>query len=115
MANHLPYFRAYLNDVIFNLDQAISCADDGLDGVDIKISAEALNRLLTDCHWLIGDVVRHGRFTSTDQKHFFSAEDWDEKPWLVCYQCGKEVQWLAWDSRCKDCTGCTPEEVRGEV
>lgn len=31
-----------------------------------------------------------------------------------CYQCGKEVHWLAPDSRCGDCTRLTPEQVRGE-
>ena len=31
-----------------------------------------------------------------------------------CYQCDKEVQWLAPDSRCGDCTRLTPEQVRGE-
>lgn len=30
-----------------------------------------------------------------------------------CYQCGKEVQWLAPDSRCGDCTRLTPEQVQG--
>lgn len=31
-----------------------------------------------------------------------------------CYQCGKEVQWLAPDSRCSDCTRLTPEQITGE-
>ena len=31
-----------------------------------------------------------------------------------CYQCDKEVNWLAPDSRCGDCTRWTPEQVRGE-
>ena len=29
-----------------------------------------------------------------------------------CYECGKRVKWLAPDSRCKDCTGYTPEMIR---
>lgn len=32
----------------------------------------------------------------------------------TCYQCDKEVHWLAPDSRCGDCTRLTPEQVRGE-
>lgn len=34
---------------------------------------------------------------------------------IFCYQCDKEVQWLAPDSRCGECTRWTPEEIRGEV
>ncbi len=34
---------------------------------------------------------------------------------MKCYRCDKGVSWLAPDSRCKDCTGYTPEEVRGEA
>ncbi len=34
---------------------------------------------------------------------------------MICYQCEKEVAYLFEDSRCKDCTRQTPEEVRGEV
>jgi hypothetical protein len=30
---------------------------------------------------------------------------------LTCYQCEKPVKWLAPDSRCKDCTGYTPEDL----
>lgn len=33
---------------------------------------------------------------------------------MDCYQCEKEVNWLAPDSRCKDCTRLTPEEVVGK-
>ena len=33
----------------------------------------------------------------------------------VCYQCGKQVNWLASDSRCGSCTRLTPKEVRGEI
>ncbi len=33
---------------------------------------------------------------------------------VKCYQCEKDVHWLASDSRCKDCTRLTPEEVRGD-
>jgi hypothetical protein len=33
----------------------------------------------------------------------------------TCYQCDTKTVWLAPDGRCGDCTGCTPEEVRGEV
>jgi len=29
----------------------------------------------------------------------------------TCYQCEKEVDWLAPDSRCGDCTGYTPDTV----
>jgi|GEM_PF-5214676 len=29
----------------------------------------------------------------------------------ICYQCDKPVNWLAPDSRCKDCTHLTPEEL----
>jgi hypothetical protein len=32
-----------------------------------------------------------------------------------CYQCENEVEWLAPDGRCGNCTGWTPEEIRGEV
>lgn len=32
----------------------------------------------------------------------------------ICYQCDKETNWLAPDSRCGDCTRWTPEEIRGE-
>jgi hypothetical protein len=38
-----------------------------------------------------------------------------EKQSCTCYQCEKEVKWLAPDSRCKDCTDWTPEEITGEV
>lgn len=31
-----------------------------------------------------------------------------------CYQCEKEVYWLAPDSRCGNCTRYTPEQIRGE-
>ena len=31
-----------------------------------------------------------------------------------CYQCEEKVDYLFDDSRCKDCTRLTPEEVRGE-
>ena len=31
-----------------------------------------------------------------------------------CYQCDKDVSYLFADSRCKDCTRLTPEEVTGE-
>jgi len=31
----------------------------------------------------------------------------------TCYQCEKEVDWLAPDSRCGDCTGYTVDEIRG--
>ena len=33
----------------------------------------------------------------------------------VCYQCDRETEWLAPDSRCSDCTRFTPEELKGEV
>lgn len=29
----------------------------------------------------------------------------------TCYQCEKEVAWLAPDSRCGDCTGYTPDTI----
>ena len=29
----------------------------------------------------------------------------------ICYQCDREVGYLFEDSRCKDCTRLTPEEV----
>lgn len=32
----------------------------------------------------------------------------------TCYQCDKEVEWLAPDSRCGDCTRLTPEQIIGE-
>ncbi len=32
-----------------------------------------------------------------------------------CYQCGKQTEWLAPDSRCRECTHLTPEEIRGDV
>lgn len=32
-----------------------------------------------------------------------------------CYQCDKETVWLAPDSRCSTCTGCTPEDVAGSA
>ena len=32
----------------------------------------------------------------------------------TCYQCEKEVNYLFDDSRCKDCTRLTPDEVRGD-
>lgn len=32
-----------------------------------------------------------------------------------CYKCDVETTWLAPDGRCGDCTGYTPEEIRGEV
>ena len=35
--------------------------------------------------------------------------------WTTCYQCEKAVRYLFDDSRCKDCTRLTPEEMRGEV
>ena len=31
-----------------------------------------------------------------------------------CYNCGKDVRWLADDSRCKDCTRLTPDDVLGK-
>jgi hypothetical protein len=31
----------------------------------------------------------------------------------VCYQCEKEVNWLAPDGRCGKCTRHTPEEIQG--
>jgi len=34
---------------------------------------------------------------------------------MHCYECDRETKWLAPDSRCGDCTRCTPEEVTGEV
>lgn len=33
----------------------------------------------------------------------------------ICYQCEKRVAYLFDDSRCKDCTRLTPEEVQGNV
>jgi|GEM_PF-4331755 len=33
----------------------------------------------------------------------------------ICYQCEKRVSYLFDDSRCKDCTRLTPEEVQGNV
>lgn len=33
---------------------------------------------------------------------------------MICYQCDEETNWLAPDSRCKNCTRLTPEEIRGE-
>jgi Zn ribbon nucleic-acid-binding protein len=33
----------------------------------------------------------------------------------ICYQCEKRVVYLFDDGRCKDCTGLTAEEVRGEI
>lgn len=33
---------------------------------------------------------------------------------MKCYQCEEEVNWLAPDSRCKNCTHLTPEQVMGE-
>lgn len=33
----------------------------------------------------------------------------------TCYQCEKETEWLAPDSRCGKCTRLTPEEVRGDA
>jgi hypothetical protein len=30
-----------------------------------------------------------------------------------CYQCGKNTQWLAPDSRCGECTAYTPEMITG--
>lgn len=30
-----------------------------------------------------------------------------------CYQCDKPCNWLAPDSRCSECTRCTPDEVTG--
>lgn len=34
---------------------------------------------------------------------------------FTCYQCDKHVAWLAPDSRCKDCTHVTPDELKGEI
>ena len=34
---------------------------------------------------------------------------------MRCYECEEEVKWLADDSRCKDCTRLTPEEVQGII
>lgn len=31
-----------------------------------------------------------------------------------CYQCEKQVHWLAPDSRCGDCTRLSPEQITGE-
>jgi hypothetical protein len=31
-----------------------------------------------------------------------------------CYQCDRATLWLAPDSRCRNCTRLTPEEVKGE-
>ena len=36
-------------------------------------------------------------------------------PKKYCYKCDVETTWLAPDGRCGDCTGYTPEEIRGEV
>ena len=33
---------------------------------------------------------------------------------MRCYQCDEEVNWLAPDARCGNCTRLTPEEIRGE-
>lgn len=33
----------------------------------------------------------------------------------TCYQCEKEVGWLAPDSRCGQCTRLTVDEIKGEV
>lgn len=35
-------------------------------------------------------------------------------PTFRCYQCDKKVHYLFADSRCKDCTRQTPDEVKGE-
>jgi len=32
---------------------------------------------------------------------------------VICYQCENEVEYLFDDSRCKDCTRMTPDEVVG--
>jgi hypothetical protein len=32
-----------------------------------------------------------------------------------CYQCDVGTSWLAPDGRCGDCTGYTPEQIRGDV
>jgi hypothetical protein len=48
---------------------------------------------------------------------FYEEESYQER--LVkeskkyCYQCDKETEWLAPDSRCGDCTRFTPDEIRG--
>ena len=34
---------------------------------------------------------------------------------MICYQCENEVMYLFADSRCKDCTRLTPDEVVGNV
>ena len=36
-------------------------------------------------------------------------------PKQYCYKCDVETTWIAPDGRCGDCTGYTPEEIRGEV
>lgn len=41
--------------------------------------------------------------------------DTHDEPKKFCYKCDVETLWLAPDGRCGDCTGYTPEEIRGEV
>ena len=44
-----------------------------------------------------------------------NEETSDPEPVKYCYQCDKPVKYLFPDSRCKDCTRITPEELVGDV
>ena len=50
-----------------------------------------------------------------DDNPEFDISDFTSETTFTCYQCLKTVKYLFDDSRCKDCTRMTPEEVRGEI
>ena len=89
---------------------------------------------------LIRDSVRHGGtvvpdhicgqcYTDKSDSHSCNRDDCLEKSisgvqdctcsarlsGLICYQCEKRVAYLFDDSRCKDCTRLTREEIEGNV
>ncbi len=89
---------------------------------------------------LIRDSVRHGGtvvpdhicgqcYTDKSDSHSCNRDDCLEKSisgvqdctrsarlsGLICYQCDKRVNYLFDDSRCKDCTRLTREEIEGNV
>lgn len=57
-----------------------------------------------------GQVKEWADHHACDVKQLQEARFW-KKHYSTCYECGKEVKWLADDCRCKDCTSMTPEEM----
>lgn len=91
---------------------------------EIKIHSDAINQLTYQINHM-HEVADGATLVGTKQqlKAERTALRADRKALIAerlglvtfsCYQCEEEVEWLAPDSRCGDCTGYTPEEIRGE-